>query len=99
MSGAPVRIGTRGSMLALVQARAVYDALSAAHPGRTFELSIIKTTGDDVQDVPLSRIGGQGAFTAELETALREGRVDVAVHSLKDLPTRISDGRTSFTAK
>jgi hydroxymethylbilane synthase len=84
---APVRIGTRGSPLALWQANHVADALRRADPGRAVELVHIQTAGDVVRDVPLAQLGGDGAFTKEIQRALRAGRVDVAVHSLKDLPT------------
>lgn len=87
-----VRIGTRGSPLALVQTRLVHAALAAAHPDTTFAIETITTTGDAVRDVPLHQIGGAGAFTKELEQALRAAQVDVAVHSLKDLPTTVAEG-------
>ncbi len=88
----PVRIGTRGSTLARTQAGLVQAALAAAHPDREFVLELITTTGDHTQGVPLHQLGGAGAFTKELEDALRDGRVDVAVHSLKDLPTAVANG-------
>jgi hydroxymethylbilane synthase len=83
---APLRIGTRGSPLALWQARFVSDRLRAAAPDRPIELVEIETAGDQVRDVPLAEIGGEGVFTKAIQQALLEGRVDVAVHSLKDLP-------------
>jgi hydroxymethylbilane synthase len=86
MSG-PIRIGTRGSPLALWQARHVADRLRQAMPGRLVELVEIQTSGDVVRDAPLVQIGGDGAFTKEIQRALQAGAVDVAVHSLKDLPT------------
>lgn len=79
-----VRIGTRGSDLALWQARHVADALRAA--GCEVELAVLKTRGDRIDDVPLQQLEGKAFFTAEIEAALLEGRVDVAVHSHKDLP-------------
>jgi hydroxymethylbilane synthase len=84
-----IRIGTRGSPLALAQAREVQQRLEAAHgPGTlAFEIHAIKTTGDRIQDRPLSEAGGKGLFTKEIEEALLEGRVDLAVHSMKDMPT------------
>ncbi len=83
----PLRIGTRGSRLALWQANFVADRLRALPAGPAVELVIIQTAGDQVRDVPLSQIGGDGVFTKEIQRALQGGSVDVAVHSLKDLPT------------
>lgn len=90
----PLRIGTRGSPLALAQAEEVRDRLMAAHglPGTAFELVPIRTTGDRVQDRPLAALGGKGLFTREIEAALAAGRIDVAVHSMKDMPTLQPDG-------
>jgi hydroxymethylbilane synthase len=87
-------IGTRGSPLALAQAHETQDRLAAA-TGWTVEqlpLSLIKTTGDAIQDRPLSEAGGKGLFTKELDVALLEGAIDLAVHSAKDLPTVLPDG-------
>jgi hydroxymethylbilane synthase len=86
---APLRIGTRGSPLALWQARHVAERLRPLASLRSVELIEIETSGDVVRDVPLSQIGGDGVFTKEIQRALLDGRVDVAVHSLKDLPTAI----------
>jgi hydroxymethylbilane synthase len=83
----PLRIGTRGSPLALWQARHVADLLRGVVPERTIELVEIETVGDQVRDVPLVQLGGDGAFTKAIQQALLDRRVDVAVHSLKDLPT------------
>lgn len=83
----PLRLGTRGSPLALAQAYEVRDRLTAAHPGLAPEIVEIKTTGDKVQDRPLSEIGGKGLFSKELDAAQRDGRCEAAVHSLKDLET------------
>ena len=80
-------IGSRGSKLALWQAEWVRSRLSALRPGVEVRIEIVKTSGDVLRDAPLSIIGGQGAFTKELEDALLGGRIDIAVHSLKDLPT------------
>jgi hydroxymethylbilane synthase len=92
----PIRIGTRGSPLALVQARMVRDALADAQPDLrgTDDIQIlpIKTTGDAVQDRKLMEIGGKGLFTKEIEEALLDGRIDCAVHSMKDMPTWLPDG-------
>jgi hydroxymethylbilane synthase len=84
---APLRIGTRGSPLALWQARHIAERLRPLVGPRAVELVEIETSGDVVGDVPLSQIGGDGVFTKEIQRALLDGRVDVAVHSLKDLPT------------
>jgi hydroxymethylbilane synthase len=85
-------IGSRGSALALWQSNWVKSQLEAAVPGRRVAIEIIKTTGDKILDAPLAKIGGKGLFTKEIEDALIEGRVDLAVHSLKDLPTTLPDG-------
>ncbi len=85
-------IGSRGSKLALWQSEWVKARLEALDPEVEVRIEIIKTMGDVRTDVPLSTIGGQGAFTKELEVALLDRRVDVAVHSLKDLPTVTPEG-------
>ena len=85
-------IGTRGSALALWQARHVAEIIETHHPQTRVALTIIKTRGDKILDVPLATIGGKGLFTKEIEDALLDGRVDLAVHSLKDLPTDLPDG-------
>lgn len=85
-----MRIGTRGSALALAQSEHVRALLSG--DGKRYELVHIVTTGDRDQDTSLSKIGGKGIFTKEIETALLEGRIDLAVHSLKDLPTEETPG-------
>jgi len=87
-----IRIGSRGSTLALWQAEHVRDRLMKAHEGLVVEIEIIHTTGDKIRDVPLSRIGDKGLFTKELDRALLDRRVDIAVHSLKDVPTHIEAG-------
>lgn len=89
---APVRVGTRSSELALRQARIVQAALEAA--GVASELTTFKTVGDKRLNEPLSAIGGKGLFTKELEQALLKDKIDLAVHSLKDLPTESPDGLT-----
>ncbi len=91
-----LRIATRGSPLALAQANEVRDRLAAAHdslaePG-AIDINVIHTTGDRMQSGPLSEIGGKGLFTREIEEALLEGRADIAVHSMKDVPTWLPDG-------
>jgi hydroxymethylbilane synthase len=89
-----IRIGTRGSALALWQTEYVAGLLRAAWPELRVETQIFTTRGDQVLDVPLPSVGGKGLFTAELEAALRAGTIDLAVHSLKDLPTDDPDGLT-----
>ncbi len=86
--------GTRGSSLALWQTNHVISALERAWPGLACHVKRFKTKGDKTLEVPLPQIGGKGLFTAELEHALREGDIDFAVHSLKDLPTDPSPGLT-----
>ncbi len=85
-------IGTRGSALALWQARHVASEIEKSHLGIKVELMTVKTRGDKILDTPLAKIGGKGLFTKEIEDALLEGRVDLAVHSLKDLPTDLPPG-------
>jgi hydroxymethylbilane synthase len=86
MSARILRIATRKSQLALWQAEHVRARLEAAHPGIGVELVPLSTQGDRILDVPLAKIGGKGLFVKELETALLEGRADLAVHSMKDVP-------------
>ena len=86
-----IRIGTRGSKLALVQTTLVAEALRACWPGVETETVIIKTRGDKILDKPLGEIGDKGLFVSEFETALLEKRIDLAVHSAKDLPQRQRD--------
>jgi hydroxymethylbilane synthase len=94
MSHEPQRlvIGTRGSQLALWQANHVAERLLAAFPDLTVELQTIKTTGDKILDVPLARVGGKALFVKEIEEALLDRRVDLAVHSMKDVPTDLPVG-------
>ena len=88
-----IRIGTRGSQLALAQANEVRDRLIAAHEmDLQVEIEVISTKGDRVLDRPLSEIGGKGLFTEEIEERLADGRIDIAVHSTKDMPTALPDG-------
>jgi hydroxymethylbilane synthase len=87
-----LRIGTRGSVLALWQAEWVKSQLLATHKEITVELVAIKTTGDKVLDVPLAKVGGKGLFVKEIEEALLEGRADIAVHSVKDMPAELPTG-------
>src|ERR1700739_1561534 len=94
MSAAPLRIGTRASALALWQARHVAALLAAERDAAPTELVHISTSGDLEREVPLWQVRGQAFFTREIDRALLEGRVDVAVHSLKDLPTELEAGLT-----
>lgn len=90
-----VRIGTRGSPLALAQAHEVKDRLRRAHPhlsGHTIDIVVMSTQGDRILDRALSEIGGKGLFTEEIEAALVNGTIDIAVHSLKDMPTSLPEG-------
>ena len=89
-----MRIGTRGSPLALAQAYEVKQRLEASWPelAGQIEVVIIDTKGDQILDRPLAEIGGKGLFTEELEAQLRDGRVDLAVHSMKDMPTELPEG-------
>ena len=91
-----LKIGTRGSQLALAQAEEVRRRLAAAHddlkPEGAVEIVVIKTSGDRIQDRALAEIGGKGLFTKEIEEALLEGAIDLAVHSMKDVPTWLPDG-------
>jgi hydroxymethylbilane synthase len=96
LQAAMIRIGTRGSPLALAQANEVRDRLSDAHglPQDQITITIIKTTGDQILDRPLADIGGKGLFTKEIEDALLADEIDVAVHSMKDMQTALPDGLT-----
>ncbi len=87
-----IKIGTRGSLLALWQANWVKSALTDRFPDLTVDLEIIKTQGDKILDVPLAKVGGKGLFVKEIEEALLDRRVDIAVHSMKDMPSEIPDG-------
>ncbi len=91
---APFNIGTRGSPLALAQAHETRDRLMAAFdlPQEAFAICVIKVTGDAVQDRPLKEIGGKGLFTREIEEALLDGSIDIAVHSMKDMPVEQPGG-------
>ena len=90
----PLKIGTRGSVLALWQAHEVRRCLMAAFdlPEAAFETVVIKVTGDQIQDRALREIGGKGLFTREIEEALLDGGIDIAVHSMKDMPTLQPEG-------
>lgn len=90
----PVIIATRGSQLALWQAEHVKSRLMDAHPDLQVELKRIKTKGDIILDVPLSKVGGKGLFVKEIEEALLDGSADLAVHSMKDVPMELPEGLT-----
>ena len=94
MQAASIRIGTRGSPLALAQAHEVQARLAKAHglPLTAISITVIKTTGDQILDRPLAEIGGKGLFTKEIEDALLANEIDVAVHSMKDMQTALPDG-------
>ncbi|MDE7427869.1 MAG: hydroxymethylbilane synthase [Lachnospiraceae bacterium] len=87
-----IRIGTRGSKLALKQAALVQAALQEAHSGLKTEIIVVHTKGDKIQDKPLTEIGDKGVFASELEKSLQEGEIDLAVHSAKDLPMTLAKG-------
>ncbi len=87
-----VRIGSRGSPLALIQARWVRDRVARRDPGRRVEIEVVTTKGDRLLDKPLAKLGDKGLFTRELEAGLSDGRIDMAVHSAKDMPTAVPTG-------
>ena len=87
-----MKIGTRGSALALTQARGIAERLKNQWPALTVDIVVIKTKGDIMQDVPLAAIGGKGLFVKEIEDVLLRGEIDIAVHSMKDVPAEIPDG-------
>jgi hydroxymethylbilane synthase len=87
-----ITIGTRGSQLALWQANWIRDALAQFDPDLKFHTFKIKTRGDKILDVPLAKVGGKGLFVKEIEEAILDGRVDLAVHSMKDMPAEIPEG-------
>lgn len=92
MPDRPFIIVTRGSRLALYQTERVREELEKAFPEREFDIRIVKTRGDKILDVALSRIGDKGLFTKELEVMLQQGEADLAVHSMKDMPTELPEG-------
>ena len=91
---AVLRLGTRGGALALWQAREAARLIAGAHPGLAIDIRIIHTSGDRAPAAPIAELGGSGVFTREIEQALRGRQIDIAVHSLKDLPTRLADDLT-----
>jgi hydroxymethylbilane synthase len=92
MSNPVIRIATRKSALALWQAEHVRTGLQTLHPGLEVELVTMTTRGDKILDSPLAKVGGKGLFVKELEQALFDGRADIAVHSMKDMPVELPDG-------
>jgi len=92
MNGSPLRIASRRSQLAMVQTHWVRDALLQAHPGLEIRIEAMATQGDKILDVALAKIGDKGLFTKELEAQMLVDRADIAVHSLKDLPTQLPEG-------
>ncbi len=93
-----VKVGTRGSKLALTQTNWVVNQLRAHNPGVEFEVEIIKTKGDMIQNIPLDKIGDKGLFTKEIELKLLDGSIDLAVHSMKDMPSKLPEGlKFSYT--
>ncbi|KJG35794.1 porphobilinogen deaminase [Photobacterium angustum] len=92
MSNQPIRIATRKSPLAMWQAEFVKAELEQAHPGIIVELIPMITKGDIILDTPLAKVGGKGLFVKELEVAMLEGRADIAVHSMKDVPVEFPEG-------
>lgn len=92
MKNNTIRIGTRGSPLALWQANWIKSELQTLHEGLGVEIVIIKTSGDKIQDAPLAKIGGKGLFVKEIEEGLIRGEIDIAVHSMKDVPIKLPDG-------
>ncbi|MFN9545580.1 MAG: hydroxymethylbilane synthase [Cyanobacteriota bacterium] len=92
MNGSPLRIASRRSQLAMVQTHWVRDSLLSAHPGLEIRIEAMATQGDKILDVALAKIGDKGLFTKELEAQMLVDRADIAVHSLKDLPTQLPEG-------
>src|SRR6266550_4044918 len=92
MTPSTLRLGTRGSALALWQANWTRHELETRWPGLKVDLIPIKTAGDKILDVPLAKIGGKGLFTKEIDEALLDGRIDLAVHSMKDVPFQLPEG-------
>jgi hydroxymethylbilane synthase len=94
MVSSSIKIGTRGSKLALWQAEWVRSTLIDKYPSLSIDLVVIKTKGDKILDVPLAKIGGKGLFIKEIEEAILDGRIDLAVHSMKDMPAAVPPGLT-----
>ncbi len=92
MNRSNIKIGTRGSKLALWQANWIKTELNKNTPTFSIEIVVIKTKGDKILDVPLAKVGGKGLFVKEIEDALLDGRIDIAVHSMKDMPADLPEG-------
>ncbi|MDY6790729.1 MAG: hydroxymethylbilane synthase [Thermodesulfobacteriota bacterium] len=92
MQGSNIKIGTRGSQLALWQANWIKTELNKNFPSLSIEIVVIKTKGDKILDVPLAKVGGKGLFVKEIEEALLDRRIDIAVHSMKDMPADLPEG-------
>ena len=92
MNRSNIKIGTRGSKLALWQANWIKTELKKNIPSLSIEIVVIKTKGDKILDVPLAKVGGKGLFVKEIEEALLDGRIDIAVHSMKDMPADLPEG-------
>ncbi|MBT8492011.1 MAG: hydroxymethylbilane synthase, partial [Deltaproteobacteria bacterium] len=92
MTDSKLIIATRGSKLALWQAEHVRERLQASREGLEVELLVVKTRGDKILDVPLAKVGGKALFVKEIEQALLDGRAQVAVHSMKDVPAELAPG-------
>ncbi len=86
-----IKIGTRASLLAMTQSTNIKNLIEAQYPGTTVELVKIITKGDKILDVPLAKVGGKGLFVKELEEAMLSGEVDMAVHSMKDVPSELPE--------
>ena len=91
MNGNMIRVGSRESLLAVRQSELIMEQICQANPGVRTELVTMKTTGDKILDQALNQIGGKGLFVKELDRALLDGRIDISVHSLKDMPMEIPE--------
>ncbi|WP_130805321.1 hydroxymethylbilane synthase [Senegalia massiliensis] len=87
-----IKVGSRGSKLALTQTRWVVDKLKEKNPNIDFEIKVIRTKGDKIKDIPLDKIGDKGLFVKEIENALLNGEIDIAIHSMKDMPSSLPTG-------
>ena len=94
-----IRVGSRESKLAVIQSEIIMEQIAQAHPEIELELITIKTTGDKILDRPLDKIGGKGLFVKELDLALMEGRIDLSIHSLKDMPKEVRSIRGNIQTR